>query len=461
MRWLHLTRVCKLARCTPIPHTGAPLISTVRRSLLAFAVIAIAAAPARAQDPNTLPPAGSLPETIAVYLDCTFCDFDFIRTEIPYVNWVRDPAGSDVHLLMTRQSTGGGGNEYVLNFIGQRGFARMVDTLKAVTSVTAMADDQRKAYTRTIKTGLVPFLARTKMAERLTVAVTPASANAQAAAPQRDPWKAWVMTLSSNGYTFGEKSYHYYNGYFYTEAKRITKAWKSTLGGDFSYNQSEQLVELGNFDGTADTTYYTIRRRWSSYGSQLKAINEHFSAGLTGTLGADNFNNQERFARVKAALEYNLFPYSQSTRRQLRVQYGAGMAHYNYQDTTIWEKTQETIPIHYASIAGSARQPWGSLSGEFEHNALLLEPSKRNTQVYGNASIRVIKGLNFNVGGSYSWIHDQLFLRKGTATKESVLLRQQALKTSYFFDFNFGLSYTFGSIFNNVVFPRFGGSNQF
>ena len=96
-----------------------------------------------------------------------------------------------------------------------------------------------------------------------------------------------------------------------------------------------------------------------------------------------------------------------------------------------------------------------------DDTALLLDPTQRNTQLYGSASVRIIKGLNFNVGGSYSWIHDQRYLRKGSATKESVLLRQQALATSYFYDFNFGLSYTFGSIFNNVVFPRFGGSSQF
>jgi len=436
------------------------LIKTVRPTLLALAFV-VAFTPARAQD-STAQSSATRPATVNVFLDCTFgCDFDFVRTEIPYVNWVRDRTVSDVHILATRHGTGGGGYEYTFNFIGLRGFAQIVDTLKATTPVTALADDQRKAYTRTIKTGLVPFLARTSLAERLTVTLSAPSANAAPTAQPHDPWKNWVITLSSNGYTFGERTYQYYNGYFYSEAKRITNAWKSTLGGDFSYNESRQLVENGNFAGDADTTFYTIRRNWSSYATQLRAINQHLSAGLTGTLGANSFNNQDRYAKVKAAVEYNFFPYTQSTRRQLRIQYGAGVAHFNYQDTTINFLTEETYPIHYASIAGSAKQPWGSLNAEFEHNALLLQPSQRNTQLYASGSVRIIKGLNFNVGGSYSWIHDQRFLRKGSATKESVLLRQQALATSYFYDFNFGLSYTFGSIFNNVVFPRFGGSNQF
>jgi hypothetical protein len=37
-----------------------------------------------------------------------------------------------------------------------------------------------------------------------------------------------------------------------------------------------------------------------------------------------------------------------------------------------------------------------------------------------------------------------------------VLLRLRELATEYSFDFGVGLSYTFGSIYNNVVNPRFG-----
>ena len=37
------------------------------------------------------------------------CDFDFLRTEITWVNWVRDREAADVHALITTQQTGGGG----------------------------------------------------------------------------------------------------------------------------------------------------------------------------------------------------------------------------------------------------------------------------------------------------------------------------------------------------------------
>jgi len=40
------------------------------------------------------------------------------------------------------------------------------------------------------------------------------------------------------------------------------------------------------------------------------------------------------------------------------------------------------------------------------------------------------------------------------ATPEEIIARQQALATHYSYFTGFGLSYTFGSIYNNVVNPR-------
>ena len=70
----------------------------------------------------------------------------------------------------------------------------------------------------------------------------------------------------------------------------------------------------------------------------------------------------------------------------------------------------------------------------------------------------MVKGLSVNFGGGASLIHDQLSLKKGEATLDEVLLRQQELATQYRYYTSIGISYTFGSIYNNVVNPRFGGS---
>lgn len=58
-------------------------------------------------------------KALRVYIDCDLCDlsdFDYIRTEIAFVNYVRERKESQVHLLITTQETGGGGTEFTIRF---------------------------------------------------------------------------------------------------------------------------------------------------------------------------------------------------------------------------------------------------------------------------------------------------------------------------------------------------------
>jgi len=52
-----------------------------------------------------------------------------------------------------------------------------------------------------------------------------------------------------------------------------------------------------------------------------------------------------------------------------------------------------------------------------------------------------------------------LSLVKGGASREEILLKRKELATQFRYFTYFGLSYTFGSIYNNVVNPRFGNSS--
>jgi hypothetical protein len=60
------------------------------------------------------------------------------------------------------------------------------------------------------------------------------------------------------------------------------------------------------------------------------------------------------------------------------------------------------------------------------------------------------------VFAQYDRVRDQIGLPKGDATTEEVLLRLRQLATGYTYYLNFGFSYSFGSIFNSTVNPRFG-----
>jgi hypothetical protein len=71
-------------------------------------------------------------------------------------------------------------------------------------------------------------------------------------------------------------------------------------------------------------------------------------------------------------------------------------------------------------------------------------------------SFRIFKGLEFNIDARYERVRDQLSLPKGDATLEEILLERKELATDYEFGIDLSLSFTFGSVFSNVVNPRFG-----
>ena len=50
---------------------------------------------------------------------------------------------------------------------------------------------------------------------------------------------------------------------------------------------------------------------------------------------------------------------------------------------------------------------------------------------------------------------NQITLRKEASTPEDVLTRQHEMQSNYSLYFNAGITYTFSSIYNNVVNPRF------
>ena len=105
----------------------------------------------------------------------------------------------------------------------------------------------------------------------------------------------------------------------------------------------------------------------------------------------------------------------------------------------------------------SLRQPWGTASASVNLSQYLTNPSKYSISAFGATNIRLFKGFSFNVFTDISRPRDQIYLPRGEATTEEILVRQRQLATGYQYFVNFGITYSFGSIFNNIVNPRFGG----
>jgi hypothetical protein len=160
--------------------------------------------------------------------------------------------------------------------------------------------------------------------------------------------------------------------------------------------------------------------------------------------------------RVSPAVEYDVYPYGEATRRQVRVKYSAGAAGFRYRETTLLGKDSETHPTHELEIATELRQPWGSISASVRGSQYLHDTSKQSASVFGGVEWRIVKGLSMNLFANYDFIHDQLHLPRGELSDDDVLARLRELQTGYRYFVSFGLSYSFGSIFNSVVNPRFG-----
>lgn len=66
-----------------------------------------------------------------------------------------------------------------------------------------------------------------------------------------------------------------------------------------------------------------------------------------------------------------------------------------------------------------------------------------------------LRGFSLNLNGNHSITRNQVNLAAGDVTLEELLLRQQQLQSGYNYFVSIGLSYSFGSIYNTIVNPRF------
>lgn len=386
-----------------------------------------------------------------IYIDCGFCDMDYIKEQMPIVNYVRDRKDADVHVLSTSQMTAAGGYDYTLYFIGQNKFANLNDTIKYTTNQTDTGDLTRAKLVKALKMGIVRYVARTNVSDQMNISFEKPE---QRKEEQKDDWDFWYFRLSTSGNFNGEKNYKYLYLYSSLSASRVTEDLKINFSISNNYNQNKYTIVL------PDTSYdvLNITRNQYANASLIKAIDSNWSWGIWLGANSSTYSNIEFSAYVSPGIEYNIFPYSVSNERQLRIDYKITHSFTNYSEETIYFKTRENLWSQNLSANLSLIRPWGSMSISAEGGNYLHDLKMYELGMNGSISLNLFKGLSLNFYGGYSKIANQVSLRREGATLEDVLTQRRQLETNYNFWGGFGISYSFGSIYNNIVNPRFGGT---
>ena len=384
---------------------------------------------------------------LKVFLDCDDCDLSYIKTEITFVNYVRDRLEAQVHILISTQSTGGGGVEYTITFIGQNDFKDVQDLQKYYSNKTDTDDDVRRGLVKTLKLGLMSFVGRTPIARRIAVEYAPPQGPAEA----RDRWNSWVFSLSGDAYLSGEETYRSHMAYGSFSANRVTPGSKVRLGLSVDRSKQKYIVDEETITGTSNS--------WQASGLYVKSLGEHWSAGISFDVESSLFSNIDLGMEIAPAVEYNFFPYSQSTRRQLRALYSLALNPVRYREETIFGKLRETLFKQELSLTLDLREKFGTISLSAEGSNYLNDLGKYRIDTFSIVNLRLYKGLSVYVLGGYSWYHDsQLSLLGREPTYEEQLLRLRELPMTSNHFFAVGFQFQFGSIFTNVINPRFGST---
>jgi hypothetical protein len=388
-----------------------------------------------------------------VFIECTMwnCDFDYLHTELGMVDFVRDRFIADVHVQVNTQLTSSDSEQNTVIFKGQNSFLNQDDTLTYFNASTLSDDDKRKNMVKNLTLGLIKYISHTEAANNIVITYTkPADTDTVNTKKQKDPWNYWIFSLGTSGFFNGDANYksQSINGYIY--ADRETEKTKTNIGVSYNYSKNEFVI-------SDEETVVNEKPQTNGYVNFINKINQHWGYGIFTSYAKNEFSNYDIKLSVIPKVEYDVLKYKDFNNQRLVINYGLGVQYNNYKDTTIFFKTKETLLVQNAAIISSFNKPWGNINVGAFYNNYLYDLTKYSLSFSGAVNWNIFKGFKFAVGGSYNITHDLIQLSKQGATRDEVLLQQKQLKSQYNYFFGVGISYQFGSKFNNYINPVFKG----
>jgi hypothetical protein len=419
-----------------------PIVQVVLLTLAALALTVTGLAQVPPPPPGSPPP-----DALKVFLDWPGSDMDFFRTEIPFAIFMSSLEEVDVHVRVT-SAMPDGKETLTLAFSGRGRFADDNNILTYAVRPAEKPEEVRGGVARLIKIGLMRYVAKTPAAKHVSVEfmdqVKPTSVI--------DKWNFWVFNLGVDQFMMGETQYSdsAYAGNF--SANRVTPEIKirTSVFGDLS----RQRFDVGG------ESYKSFSHSYGFEGLVVKSLNDHWSVGAYMSMNSSTYSNIKFSVSPAPAIEYDVFPYSESTKRQLRILYKLGYSYAAFRELTIYDKLRQGLFHEALSATLELKRPWGTAQVGLKGSHYFFKPLKYRVSINGEISLRIWKGLSFEVYGSFAKIHDQIYLPKAGATPEEILLMVRELETDYSYYFSVGLNFRFGSLKSNVVNPRFGSGGR-
>lgn len=419
---------------------------------LLLAALLSAPAPAAAQE---APPV----ERPNVFFDCSGprCDFDYYRTEIDWVNWVRVPDAADVHVIITSLGTGSGGREFRFDYIGYGPYEGYESAVRYQSFPTDTGREQLDGVAHALGVGLASFASSAGFRDIVTlVSAAPrdiAGERVVSRSEVEDRWDLWVFRINGSGEFDGESTRKRVQSSGSFSVSRVTPTWKVRTNIRGSYNRLNVELDDGDFSDT--------RVDWNFNQTAVYSLADHWSTGMQLQSARTTRFNQRLRVELTPVIEYSFFPYEEATRRSLTASYRIGAAYREYFETTTFGEDEETRAEHSFEIDFSQRQDWGDAGVTLQGSQFLHDLGLYNISLRGDIDYRVVRGFSINARGNIRRVEDQVYLAAEGVTDEEALLALRLRATSYDYNIRLGFSFQFGSLFNNVVNNRFRGIQGF
>jgi hypothetical protein len=294
--------------------------------------------------------------------------------------------------------------------------------------------------------GLMPYVSQTKMADQIEIRYDKDKLKSEQEIIH-DDWDYWIFSIDLGGGLKAEESRNAYTIRSAFTADRVTELWK--FKNEFTY-----LYEEENFKDEGESLKSSLKE-WRARSDLVRSLNIKWSAGLFAELYSTTFKNISLGWSFAPAVEYNIFPWSQAERRKFALGYRIGYTSLKYYQETLFDQTSDGLLFHAFEIELELVQPWGNVEFDFETSQYLEQKDKYSLKLDIKLGFRISSGWEFILESKMESIQDQIYLPKGDASIDEILLKRRQLATTYDLALSLGFRYTFGSIYNNIINRRF------